>query len=122
MCVVALSCDCGDRAAGRYRWQYSGAHRCDPPLRGWLTDGSGPRDGVQQPFAGPSTPWWALYSVVVHSQTLPIMSTIPNPLGGNVPTGEVPIQPSAPSFRYGNRPCQVLAISSPSGLTSSPQA
>ena len=32
ICVVALSCDCGERAAGRYRWQYSGAHRCEPPL------------------------------------------------------------------------------------------
>lgn len=47
----------------------------------------------------------------VHSQTLPIMSTRPNAFGGNVPTGEVRDQPAAPSLRYGNWPCQVLAIS-----------
>ena len=29
--------------------------------------------------------------------------------------------PSAPSLRYGNRPCQVLAISRPPGATSAPQ-
>ena len=40
MCVVAVSRDCGERAEGRYRWQYSGAHRCDPPLSVWLTLGS----------------------------------------------------------------------------------
>jgi hypothetical protein len=28
--------------------------------------------------------------VIVHSQTLPIMSTSPYPFGGKVPTGEVP--------------------------------
>jgi hypothetical protein len=30
--VVEVSSDCGDRAAGRYRKQYSGAHKCDPPF------------------------------------------------------------------------------------------
>ena len=30
--VVEVSSDCGDRAAGRYRRQYSGAHKCDPPF------------------------------------------------------------------------------------------
>ena len=38
----------------------------------------------------------AAYGVVVHSHTLPIMSTRPNPFGGNAPTGDVPTQPSAP--------------------------
>src|SRR5882757_11095833 len=120
MWVVALSCDCDDRAAGRYRWQYSGAHRCEPPLSVWLMVGSGAWEGGQHPLAAPR--WWALNRVVVHSHTLPIMSSRPNPFGGNAPTGEVPTQPSAPSLRYGNRPCQVLAISRPSGATSSPQA
>ena len=32
MWVVAVSNDCGDRAAGRYRRQYSGAQRWDPPF------------------------------------------------------------------------------------------
>ena len=83
---VALSCDCGDRAAGRYRWQYSGAHRCEPPLRVWLTVGSARRDRraaalrAARPAGGAPT-----NSVVVHSHTLPIMSTRPNPFGGNVP-------------------------------------
>ena len=39
-----------------------------------------------------------------------------------LPTGEVPTQPSAPSLRNGNRPCQVLSISRPPGAASSPQA
>jgi hypothetical protein len=30
--VAEVSGDCGDRAAGRYRKQYSGAHKCDPPF------------------------------------------------------------------------------------------
>ncbi len=60
--------------------------------------------------------------VVVHSHTLPIMSRSPYPFGGNVPTGEVPDHPSAPSLRYGKLPCQVLAISCPPGVGSSPQA
>ena len=51
MWVVELSCDCGDRAAGRKRWQYSGAHRCEPPLRAWISDGSGSSDVGQQDFA-----------------------------------------------------------------------
>src|ERR1035438_781174 len=33
MCVVEESSDSGERAAGRKRRQYSGEHRCDPPLR-----------------------------------------------------------------------------------------
>jgi hypothetical protein len=40
MCVVAESTDCCERAAGRCRRQYSGAHRCEPPLstrRGWVS-------------------------------------------------------------------------------------
>ncbi|CKR53123.1 Uncharacterised protein [Mycobacterium tuberculosis] len=37
--------------------------------------------------------------MVVHSQTFPIMSSKPNPLAGNLPTGEVPTQPNAPSLR-----------------------
>src|SRR6478752_10455176 len=119
ICVVALSCDCGDRAAGRYRWQYSGAHRCEPPLITWLTCGSG-AVGPQHDSTGPPTRWWPLKRVVVHSHTLPIMSTSPYPFGGNEPTGEVPGHPSAPSLRYGNLPCQVLAISWPSGFSSSP--
>src|ERR1700754_4848428 len=110
MWVVAVSCDCGERAAGRYRWQYSGAHRCEPPLSAWLTDGSG-TEGAQQDSTAPSGRWCAENRLVVHSHTLPIMSTSPYPFGGQVPTGDVPIQPSAPSFRYGNRPCQVFAIS-----------
>ena len=57
MCVVALSCDCGDRAAGRYRWQYSGAHRCEPPLSAWLTVGSASSIGGQHPCAGSSGRW-----------------------------------------------------------------
>jgi len=58
--------------------------------------------------------------VAVHSHTLPIMSTRPNPLGGNVPTGDVPTQPRAPSLRYGNLPCHVLAINRPPGWDFSP--
>jgi hypothetical protein len=41
-----------------------------------------PEHGLRAPFA--------LCSSVIHSHTLPVMSTRPNPLGGNVPTGEVP--------------------------------
>lgn len=32
MCGVDVSSACGDRAAGRYRRQYWGEQRCDPPL------------------------------------------------------------------------------------------
>jgi hypothetical protein len=46
----------------------------------------------------------------------------PKRLAGNDPTGDVPTQPSAPLFWYGNRPCQVFAINCAAGLTSSPQA
>jgi hypothetical protein len=60
--------------------------------------------------------------VVVHSQTLPITSLSPKPLVENDPTGDVPTQPAAPVFWYGKFPCQVFAINSPFGLTSSPQA
>src|SRR5262249_45362460 len=145
MCVVAVSRDCGDRAAGRYRWQYSGAHRCEPPLSVWFTvgsaDGTDERlpeeetgtderlreeetgtDGPQHGDEPSPTRWCAENSVVVHSQTLPIMSTSPNPFCGKMPTGEVPNQPAAPSLRYGNRPCQVLAINRPPGIGSSPHA
>lgn len=52
MWVVAVSCDCGDRAAGRYRWQYSGAHRCEPPLSVWLIAGSAGPVGAQHAFGG----------------------------------------------------------------------
>ena len=52
MWVVAVSCDCGDRAAGRYRWQYSGAHRCEPPLSVCAMVGSAGPDGAQQAFGG----------------------------------------------------------------------
>ena len=58
MCVVALSCDCGERAAGRYRWQYSGAHRCEPPLSTWLKVGSAVAPGAQQGSDRWSTRWW----------------------------------------------------------------
>src|ERR1700761_675747 len=98
MWVVAVSCDWGDRAAGRYRWQYSGAHKCEPPFNVWLMLGSAGPDGVQQAFGSSSSRWCAENSVAVHSQTLPIMSTRPNPLGGKVPTGDVPTHPSAPSL------------------------
>jgi hypothetical protein len=64
----------------------------------WLTAGSAVEAGVQQPLA-PSSRWCAENSVVVHSHTLPIMSTNPKPFGANVPTGDVPRQPSAPSLR-----------------------
>src|ERR1700756_3332988 len=120
MWVVAGSCDCGDRAAGRWRWQYSGAHRCEPPLSVWLTVGSAGLDGAQQVFGGESGRWCAENSVAVHSHTLPIRSTRPNPLGGNVPPGDVPTQPRAPSLRYGNLPCHVLAINRPPGGDFSP--
>ena len=118
--MVELSWDCGERAAGRNRWQYSGAHRCEPPLSAWISDGSGSSDVGQQDFAGASRWPRSEYFVVVHYHTLPIMSTRPKPLAGKVPTGEVPTQPWAPSLRYGNRPCQVLAINSPSSRGSSP--
>src|SRR5215217_6053632 len=84
-----------------------------------MTDGSAVV-GPQQDCTGPSSRWCAENCVVVYSQTLPIISTSPNSLGGKVPTGEVPTQPSAPSLRYGNRPCQVLAINRPLGMASSP--
>src|ERR1700686_813480 len=124
MCVVAVSRDCGERAAGRYRWQYSGAHRCDPPLSVWLMVGSADGAcGAQHGDSCVSPPrGCAENSVVVHSHTLPIMSTSPNAFAGKVPTGEVPRQPAAPSLWYGNLPCQVLAISFPPGIGSSPQA
>ena len=88
-----------------------------------MTLGSGSAGGGQQEFAGWSRAWpRAEYGVVVHSHTLPIMSRSPKPLGGNVPIGEVPTQPSAPSLRYGKRPCQVLAIRLPSTVGSSPHS
>src|ERR1051325_3096289 len=99
ICVVALSCDWGDRAAGRWRWQYSGAHRCDPPLRVWVTAGSGsPVEGMQhaEPASGR---WLAEYTVVVLSHTLLSLSSSPKAFAGNSPPGEVPRQPSAPSLR-----------------------
>jgi hypothetical protein len=52
MWVAAVSCDCGDRAAGRYRWQYSGAHKCEPPLSVWAIAGPAGADGAQQAFGG----------------------------------------------------------------------
>ena len=45
------------------------------------------------------------------------MSESPKPLGGNVPTGDVPTYP-----RQGKSPYQRLAIRCPSGSASSPQA
>ena len=126
--MVELSWDCGDRPAGRKRWQYSGAHRCEPPLRAWMIVGSGSGGIGQQELLGASGVCpRSEYRVVVHYQTLPIMSIRPNPFAGKVPTGEVPIQrwlsnPSAPSLRYGKRPCHVLAISCPSTRGSSPHA
>src|ERR1700754_5112606 len=78
-------------------------------------------EGPQHGCRGSSSRWCAENCVVVHSHTLPIMSTRPNPFEGNVPTGDVPTQPSAPTLRYGNRPCHVLAISCPPGTGSSPQ-
>src|SRR5215469_5490599 len=65
---------------------------------------------------------WPAYQSAVHSQTLPIMSYRPYPLAGNAPAGEVPSYPSSQAFWTGNSPCQVLAIHSPPGLNSSPQA
>ena len=50
----------------------------------------------------------------VHSQTLPVMSESPYPLGGNVPTGDVPRWP-----RHGNSPTQRFARR---GSSSSPHA
>ncbi|EUA92226.1 hypothetical protein I551_1307 [Mycobacterium ulcerans str. Harvey] len=50
--MVAVSWDCGERAAGRYRWQYSGAHRCEPPLRVWLMVGSAGPAGAQHALGG----------------------------------------------------------------------
>ena len=98
-----------------------------------MTVGSGSAGGGQHEFAGrsrlePSAPAsrraWprAEYGVVVHSHTLPIMSKSPKAFGAKVPTGDVPTQPRAPSLRYGNRPCQVLAIRLPSTVGSSPHA
>jgi len=88
-----------------------------------LADGGvrvdGPRLGVQHLLASPSRCRPAKI-VVVHSHTLPIMSTSPKSLGGNAPTGEVPTQPSAPSLRCGKAPCQVLAINRPPGAASGP--
>lgn len=52
MWVVAVSCDCGDRAAGRYRWQYSGAHKWEPPLSAWLMVGSAGPTGAQHAVGG----------------------------------------------------------------------
>ena len=81
------------------------AHRCEPPLSACISDGSGSAEVGQHVFVGASKTWpRSEYLVVVHSQTLPIMSSRPKPLGGNVPTGEVPTQrevppPWAPSLR-----------------------
>ena len=85
MCVVALSCDCGDRAAGRYRWQYSGRAQMRSALER-LVDG---RIGLRR--AACSSPsrrasshrsvTCAVLRCVVHSQTLPIMSTQTEPVG-----------------------------------------
>src|SRR5690625_2330923 len=46
----------------------------------------------------------------------------PNALGGNEPTGLVPIHPFAPIFLYGNFPRHVFAMTTPSGSLVVPQA
>ena len=71
---VLLDRACPWRAAGRYRLQYDGAQRWDPPLV--TARASGPADataGAQQ-VGGV---WSSVHAEDVHSQTLPIMSTSP---------------------------------------------
>ena len=78
MWVVALSCDCGDRAAADTGGSIPGAHRCEPPLSAWLTVGSAMLSRRTTCLArGWSEPMMSGEPVVVHSHTLPIMSTQP---------------------------------------------
>src|SRR5262249_21517817 len=58
----------------------------------------------------------------VHSHTLPATSTSPYPLGGKVPTGDVPAPLNRRSRSWGNAPCQVLVMTLPRRRNSSPQA
>src|SRR3954470_22495560 len=115
---------CPWRAAGRYRWQYDGAHRCEPPL---ITRRSCSVNvavaGPQQECVGVSVvapAWFGVQGELVHSQTFPTTSNSPKPLGAKCFTGVVRSAPGAARLWYGNRPCQVLALTFPRGMNSSP--
>jgi hypothetical protein len=76
MSVVEVSSDSGERAAGRYRRQCSGEHRCDLPLStrrapSLETGDEGPQHGAVSGL------WEALHGSTVHSQTLPVTSNRP---------------------------------------------
>src|SRR4051812_12002200 len=63
---------------------------------------------MQQAF-GRSAVCLGSYQSVVHSHTLPIMSTKPYPFAGNALTDEERSYPSLRKFCHGNSPCQVLS-------------
>ena len=62
---------------------------------------------------GPKASWH-------HSQTLPEVLNRPWPLGAYAVTGTVPTRPPGRSERCGKSPVQVLHLSSPPGVKSSP--
>ena len=89
-----------------------------------LVDG---RIGASAPAC--SSPWAAVEPVVGRELGRRPLPHVADHVDQAEPVGRerarpatCPIQPSAPSLRYGKRPCQVLAISRPSGVTSSPHA
>ena len=114
----------GDELSERQWTDVLGVLRTSPQvdtghLRRWAPE-LGVADLVERALASHS---WGAYTLqaaisAVHSQALPSRFAIPNWLGANAPTGQVPIHPSAPVFSAGKRPWNTFIRCSPPGSSS----